>query len=194
MLLPDIVIERRVQDARLGITPYRPEQLQPASYDLTLGTHLLLPDRVDNRPLDPGAPGGVRRGHMRERSLEPHGFTLPPHGFVLGQTAETLALPEDLCGRVEGRSSLGRLGLLVHLTAGFIDPGFCGVVTLEIHNANPEHGIVLRPGMPIAQICFTALVAPARDAYGTRGNHYQHQTRVTESRAGHAARTSVAAA
>ena len=129
---------------------------------------------------------------MRARELQEHGYTLQPGGFVLAETAETLRLPPDLAARVEGKSSLGRLGLVVHMTAGYIDPGFYGVVTLEICNLNPVHPIVLRPGMAIAQVAFTVLTAPVRHLYGERGNHYQHQVRTTESRAGQPPRTPVA--
>ncbi len=191
MLLPDHHIARRAA-GNLTITPYRPENLQPASYDLTLGEHLLFPDASDDRPLDPAGPDGVRPHHMRARQLAPHGYILKPGNFVLAETAETLHLPPDLAARVEGKSSLGRLGLVVHLTAGFIDPGFYGVITLEIANLNPIHSIVLRPGMPIAQAAFTGLSAPAQHVYGERGNHYQHQVRATESRAGQPPRTPVA--
>ena len=106
-----------------------------------------------------------------------------PTEFVLGRTAEVVELPDDVVARIEGKSSLGRLGLIVHATAGFVDPGFSGSLTLEITNFNSVP-IVLRPGLPIAQLSFMTLDRPAERPYGhpDLGSHYHGQTEATESR------------
>lgn len=107
---------------------------------------------------------------------------LEPGEFALGSTVETLVLPSHLCAQVNGKSSLGRLGLLVHATAGFIDPGFQGQITLELKNLS-NHTIVLNKSMAVAQLVFHRLSSPAQRPYGhpELGSHYQHQTGVTRS-------------
>lgn len=109
-------------------------------------------------------------------------FWLEPGEFALGSTVETVVLPSTLCAQVNGKSSLGRLGLLVHATAGFIDPGFQGQITLELKNLS-NHTIVLNQGMAVAQLVFHRLSSPAQRPYGhpELGSHYQHQTGVTRS-------------
>lgn len=111
-------------------------------------------------------------------------FVLHPGEFVLGSTVERIALPDDLAARVEGKSSLGRLGLLTHATAGFVDPGFDGHVTLELSNV-ATLPIMLWPGMKIGQFCFLRMTSPAEHPYGSAGpgSHYQGQRGPTASRA-----------
>ena len=110
-------------------------------------------------------------------------LVLHPGEFVLGSTWETVSLPDDLAARVEGKSSLGRLGLLTHATAGFVDPGFSGHVTLELSNV-ATLPIMLYPGMKIGQLCFFRLSSPAESPYGSAayGSHYQGQRGPTASR------------
>lgn len=110
-------------------------------------------------------------------------FVLHPGEFVLGSTLEEVTLPDDVAARVEGKSSLGRLGLLTHATAGFVDPGFVGHVTLELSNV-ATLPIILHPGMKIGQLCFFQLTGPAQFPYGSgrRGSHYQGQRGPTASR------------
>jgi dCTP deaminase len=110
-------------------------------------------------------------------------FVIHPGEFVLGVTAEYVELPDDIVARIEGKSSLGRLGLIVHATAGFVDPGFKGTLTLEITNLT-RVPIKLYPGILIAQLSFMTLDAPAERPYGSEalGSHYQGQTAATESR------------
>ena len=120
---------------------------------------------------------------FRSEVEEDGDFVIHPTEFVLGRTAESVELPDDVVARIEGKSSLGRLGLIVHATAGFVDPGFRGSLTLEITNFNSVP-IVLRPGLPIAQLSFMALDQPAERPYGhpDLGSHYHGQTEATESR------------
>ena len=109
-------------------------------------------------------------------------FVIHPGEFVLGSTVEWVELPDDIVARIEGKSSLGRLGLIVHATAGFVDPGFSGTLTLEITNLT-RVPIVLWPGKPIAQLSFMALDRPAERPYGhpDLGSHYHGQPEATES-------------
>ena len=111
------------------------------------------------------------------------GFVLHPGEFVLGSTLETVSLPDDLAARVEGKSSLGRLGLLTHATAGFVDPGFTGHVTLELSNV-ATLPIMLWPGMKIGQLAFFRLSSSSENPYGSEryGSHYQGQRGPTASR------------
>jgi dCTP deaminase len=110
-------------------------------------------------------------------------FVIHPGEFVLGRTLEHVELPDDLVSRIEGKSSVGRLGLIVHATAGFVDPGFKGTLTLEITNLT-RVPIILWPGKPIAQLSFMTLDRPAERPYGhpDLGSHYQSQVDATESR------------
>ena len=117
------------------------------------------------------------------RIEEDQSFVIQPGEFVLGTTMESVEMPDDLVARIEGKSSLGRLGLIVHATAGFVDPGFKGNLTLEITNLT-RVPIVLWPGKPIAQLSFMALDQAAERPYGhpDLGSHYQSQAEATESR------------
>lgn len=107
---------------------------------------------------------------------------LPPGGFVLGSTEEVVGLPADIAARIEGCSTLGRLGLACHVTAGFIDPGFQGTITLELKNMGHQP-FTLRPGMRIAQVCFFEMTSPAERPYGSPGvGRYMHQRGATPAR------------
>jgi dCTP deaminase len=143
----------------LRITPYNPTQLQPASYDLRLGDAFI--------------------GAMDHRFLVPTVTTLDPHHFLLAHTEEVIHLPDWLGARVEGKSSWARKGLFTHTSAGWIDPGFHGQITLELFNASSEP-IPLTPGDLISQISFYLLSSPAERPYGKR-NHYQGQMGATRS-------------
>src|ERR687889_2641689 len=155
--------------------------VQPASIDLRLGDsfrvfHNHRITAIDLRELPPNLTEEVTIGPD-----EP--FVIHPGEFCLGRTLERVELPDDLVARVEGKSSLGRLGLIVHATAGFVDPGFRGTLTLEITNLT-RVPIKLYAGLPIAQLSFMALDAPAEHPYGSEalGSHYQGQEAATESR------------
>jgi dCTP deaminase len=180
-VLSDGTLRRLLDEGRLVIDPWEPEMIQPASIDLKLGTSFRVFHNHRIRHIDLADPPRdltelVTVGDGEE-------FVIHPGEFVLGRTAERVEMPEDLVSRIEGKSSLGRLGLIVHATAGFVDPGFKGSLTLEITNFNSVP-IVLRPGLPIAQLSLMALDAPAERPYGhpELGSHYQSQTDATESR------------
>lgn len=156
------------------IQPFDAKQVQPASYDLTLHESILVPSLAGyNREVD------LRKHNPRDllesRQIQ-NEYKLLPGKCLLVSTQETVFCPLDLVARVEGKSSLGRLFLAVHVTAGWIDSGFTGQVTLEIVNHGPWV-IVLWPGMPIAQINFGSLTQPCLTPYGTPGlgSHYQGQ-------------------
>ncbi len=165
------------------IEPYDDRNLQPCSYDVTLGGDGIL---CFNRP------NGVIRFEFRdilnaELQLWPFDsdglVTLRPGEFALATTAETVHIPSNLAARVEGKSSLGRLGLSTHITAGFIDAGFNGQITLELKNETDQMQILQR-GMAISQLCFFELNSPAARPYGSPGlgSHYQGQVGTTPSR------------
>lgn len=178
MLLPDHEIEANIKDGVIGLEPFDATRLQPASVDLTLADEILTP-RPNARftTLDCWDVGEARM----DRSIVAGWDPLEPGEFILGCTRETVTLPREVAARVEGKSSLGRIGLAVHITAGFIDPGFHGQITLEIANLGPWP-IRLRAGMAIAQIAFMPMCSPPDKVYGEAGNHYQNQTGPTESR------------
>lgn len=177
MLLADHQIIERVRQGFLKISPFDPARVQPASVDLLLDHYLRV-------PATPGAEidvASVWAGHTVLAEIDEDGWLMQPGDFVLASTVERVALPPDLAARVEGKSSLGRLGLAVHVTAGFVDPGFKGQITLEIANLSPWP-IRLRRQMPIAQIGLIPMAAVPERPYGDAGNHYQEQYGPTESR------------
>lgn len=161
------------------VDPFHADRVQPASYDLTLHPEVLVPVSapvaVDLRDVDP-------REYMRAVSLGEDGFDLLPGGCLLGSTAERIVCPGDVAARVEGKSSLGRLFLAVHVTAGWIDPGWGGQITLEVVNFGPWT-VKLWAGMRIAQVNFTRMESSSATPYGTKrlGSHYQGQIGPTAS-------------
>jgi dCTP deaminase len=180
-VLSDGTIRRLVDEQRIRIEPWDPAMVQPASVDLKLGTsfrvfHNHRAPAIDLR--DP--PAGLTEHVQIEEDAS---FVIHPGEFVLGTTVEWVELPDDVVARIEGKSSLGRLGLIVHATAGFVDPGFRGTLTLEITNLT-RVPIVLWPGKPIAQLSFMALDQAAERPYGhpDLGSHYHGQSEATESR------------
>jgi len=179
MLYPDHEIISAAQAGIIGIHPFHPALVQPASLDVRLG-HEFRTIHPDTHTIDPREPTPT----TLHTTAPGEPFTLPPGGFALAHTLETITLPSHIAARFEGKSSLGRLGLAAHVTAGFIDPGFHGQITLELHNV-AGHPIRLHPGDPIGQICFIPLTSPAEHPYGTPGlgSHYQNQTGPTPSRA-----------
>jgi len=158
------------------ITPFNPDLLQPASYDLTLGsTVLTIPKEVPQQFVV----GKDQVTYVEHVIGADDAWLLPPRGFALFETAETILLPNDTAGKFEGKSSLGRIGLMTHITAGFIDPGFRGVLTLELYNAGPM-SLALRPGIRIGQVSFHRLSSPVLRPYGhpDLGSHYQDSDHV----------------
>jgi len=177
-VLSDGTIRRLVDEGRIVIDPWDPELVQPASVDLRLGSSFRVFHNHRTSAIDLREPP---TNLTEEISAEM--FVIHPGEFVLGVTEEYVELPGDIVARIEGKSSLGRLGLIVHATAGFVDPGFKGTLTLEITNLT-RVPIKLYPGLLIAQLSFMTLDAPAERPYGSEalGSHYQGQTAATESR------------
>jgi dCTP deaminase len=182
VLLSDRDIAAELDSGRVVIEPVDRElMLQPSSVDVRLDRYFRLFDNHKYPFIDPAQeqPGLTRLIEVPQG--EP--FVLHPGEFVLGSTYETITLPDDVAARLEGKSSLGRLGLLTHSTAGFIDPGFSGHVTLELSNT-ATLPILLWPGMKIGQFCFFRLSSPAEHPYGSGayGSRYQGQRGPTASR------------
>lgn len=186
MLLSDTHLRKVCRDS---IFPFREEMLQPSSIDLVLDRYFLTergpeiptfgnPLFGEDRPtrFDPK----VNNDHKLHRVDVPRGakFSLGPGDFALASTYERVRIPDKMAARFEGKSSLGRIGLFTHITAGFIDPGFEGHITLELFNATQSR-IVLYPGMKIGQLCFFELSTLPSYPYGSSkfGSHYQGQER-----------------
>jgi dCTP deaminase len=182
-VLSDGTIRRLVDEGRIVIEPWDPLMVQPASVDLKLGSSFRVFHNHRIQVIDLADPPQGLTEKLEISDDEP--FVIHPNEFVLGRTEEHVELPDDVVARIEGKSSLGRLGLIVHATAGFVDPGFRGTLTLEITNFNSVP-IVLRPGQPIAQLSFMTLDQPAQRPYGhpELGSHYHGQVDATESRYG----------
>jgi dCTP deaminase len=154
MILADVDIDHIIKSGKAFlVNPYNEEMLQPNSVDLTLGDELKT---VGGKSID-----------LRQSS-----YKIKPMEFLLGSTMEKVHIPHDLCGHIDGKSSIGRLGVFVHVSSGFIDSGFTGNVTLEIFNCSDKE-FELYHGMSICQIVFETLTSPVLKPYGRRGNHYQ---------------------
>jgi dCTP deaminase len=181
VLLSDRDIRSAIEAGRITIEPYAPEMVQPSSVDVRIDRYFRVFENHRYPHIDPS----VEQAELT-RLVEPEGeepFILHPGEFVLGSTYEVVTLPDDVSARLEGKSSLGRLGLLTHSTAGFIDAGFSGHVTLELSNV-ATLPIKLWPGMKIGQLCFFRLSSPAEAPYGqgAAGSRYQGQRGPTPSR------------
>lgn len=181
MLLSDRDIRAEIDARRVVIEPFDARMIQPSSVDVRLDRWFRVFENHRYPHIDPS----VEQPDLT-RLIEPVGdepFILHPGEFVLGSTYEVVGLPDDIAGRLEGKSSLGRLGLLTHSTAGFIDPGFTGHVTLELSNV-ATLPITLYPGMKIGQLCLFRLSSPAEYPYGSAaaGSRYQGQRGPTPSR------------
>ena len=181
MLLSDRDIKRQIDDERVVLDPFDPSMIQPSSIDVRLDRLFRLFDNHKYPFIDPAEEQPELTRLVEVEPDEP--FILHPGEFVLGSTYETITLPDDVAARVEGKSSLGRLGLLTHATAGFVDPGFSGHVTLELSNV-ATLPIKLWPGMKIGQLCFFQLTSAAEHPYGTGDNlnRYLGQRGPTASR------------
>lgn len=181
VLLSDRDIRAQVDSGRVRLDPWDPAMVQPSSVDFRLDRYFRLFDNHKYPVIDPSLD---QPDLTRLVEIDPgETFVLHPGEFVLGSTYETITLPDDVAARVEGKSSLGRLGLLTHATAGFVDPGFTGHVTLELSNV-ATLPIVLHPGMKIGQLCFFQLSSASEHPYGSsaKGSHYQGQRGPTASR------------
>jgi dCTP deaminase len=181
VLLSDRDIRAEIETGRVLLEPWDAAMVQPSSVDVRLDKYFRLFDNHKYRVIDPAL---EQPELTRLVEVDPaDGLVLHPGEFVLGSTVEAVTLPDDLAARVEGKSSLGRLGLLTHATAGFVDPGFSGHVTLELSNV-ATLPIMLWPGMKIGQLCFIRLTSAAESPYGSGsyGSHYQGQRGPTASR------------
>ena len=181
MLLSDRDIRRELTSGRVLLEPFDDAMVQPSSVDVRLDRFFRLFDNHKYPVIDPAQDQPDLTRLVEVAPDEP--FVLHPGEFVLGATHERVTLPDDVAARLEGKSSLGRLGLLTHSTAGFIDPGFTGHVTLELSNV-ATLPITLWPGMKIGQLCFFRLSSPAENPYGSgaSGSRYQGHSGPTASR------------
>ena len=181
MVLSDATIARLLEQGRIEIDPYDEALLQPSSVDVRVDRLF----RVFHNNRYPFIDVKVEQAELTElvEATDDQPFVLHPGEFVLGSTLERVRLPDDLVARLEGKSSLGRLGLLIHSTAGFIDPGWDGHVTLELSNV-ANLPITIYPGMKIGQISFMQMSEPARTPYGASqlGSKYKGQEGPTPSR------------
>jgi dCTP deaminase len=182
VLLSDRDLVAEVKAGTLQLDPFSPELVQPSSIDVRLDRYF----RVFNNHLYTHIDPATQQDDLTTLIdvADGEAFVLHPGEFVLGSTLEVVTLADQLAGRIEGKSSLGRLGLLTHSTAGFIDPGFSGHVTLELSNV-ANLPIMLWPGMKIGQLCIFRLSSPAEHPYGSAiyGSRYQGQRGPTPSRA-----------
>ncbi len=181
MLLSDRDIKAEIESGRVVLDPYEPRMVQPSSVDMRMDRTFRVFENHRYPHIDPAEEQPELTREVEPLTDEP--FILHPGEFVLGSTFEQVTLPDDIAARVEGKSSLGRLGLLTHATAGFIDPGFSGHVTLELSNV-ATLPIKLWPGMKIGQLCFFRLSSPSEHPYGSSvyGSRYQNQRGPTPSR------------
>ena len=181
MLLSDRDIVAEIESGRVALEPYDRELVQPSSIDVRLDRFFRAFNNSRYTHIDPS----IQQDELTTL-VEPKGdeaFVLHPGEFVLGSTLEIVTLPDDVASRLEGKSSFGRLGLITHSTAGFIDPGFSGHITLELSNV-ANLPIMLWPGMKIGQLCFFRLSSPSEHPYGSAvyGSRYQGQRGPTPSR------------
>ncbi|MDB2241214.1 dCTP deaminase [Halorubrum ezzemoulense] len=186
MILSDADILDRLAEGDLAIEPLDDvdQQVQPASVDLRLGERFLEFQRTNIPCIHPTDAGEVSEYVTETTVAEGDEFILHPGDFVLGTTAERVKIPDDLVAHVEGRSSLGRLAIVVHATAGLCDPGYEGQITLELSNLGTAP-VALSPGMRVSQLTFTELKRPADRPYGAeRGSKYQGQDGPQASRIG----------
>ncbi|QUQ70166.1 dCTP deaminase [Kutzneria sp. CA-103260] len=181
VLLSDRDLRKEIEAGRLVLEPLEVDLVQPSSIDVRLDRFFRVFNNTKYTHIDPSQQQDDLTTLVETEGDEP--FVLHPGEFVLGATFERVSLPDDLAGRLEGKSSLGRLGLLTHSTAGFIDPGFEGHITLELSNVS-NLPITLWPGMKIGQLCLFRLESPAEHPYGSKraGSRYQGQRGPTPSR------------
>ena len=180
MLLSDRDIAAEIDAGRVKVEPFEPKMIQPSSVDVRLDRFFRVFENHKYSVIDPS----IEQSELTREVAVTGGehFILHPGEFVLASTYEVITLPDDIAGRLEGKSSLGRLGLLTHSTAGFIDPGFSGHITLELSNV-ANLPVKLFPGMKIGQLCLIKLSSPAQHPYGSAvyGSRYQGQRGPTPS-------------
>ena len=181
MLLSDRDVKAEIAAGRVKVEPFDGAMIQPSSVDVRLDRFFRVFENHKYSVIDPSI---EQPDLTREVAVEANEeFILHPGEFVLASTYEIITLPDDIAGRLEGKSSLGRLGLLTHSTAGFIDPGFSGHITLELSNV-ANLPVKLFPGMKIGQLCLIKLSSPAENPYGSAlyGSRYQGQRGPTASK------------
>jgi dCTP deaminase len=181
VLLSDRDIRAELASGRVVLEPFDEAMVQPSSVDVRMDKFFRVFENHRYPHIDPAEEQSELTREVEPEPGEP--FILHPGEFVLASTYEVVTLPDDIAGRLEGKSSLGRLGLLTHSTAGFIDPGFSGHVTLELSNV-ATLPIKLWPGMKIGQLCLFRLSSPAEHPYGSAqyGSRYQGQRGPTQSK------------
>ena len=181
MLLSDRDIRSEIQSGRVAVEPFDEAMIQPSSVDVRLDKFFRVFENHKYSVIDPSIEQAELTREVIAEGEE--AFILHPGEFVLASTYEVITLPDDIAGRLEGKSSLGRLGLLTHSTAGFIDPGFSGHITLELSNV-ANLPVKLYPGMKIGQLCLIKLSSPAEHPYGSAiyASRYQGQRGPTPSR------------
>lgn len=180
MVLSDRSIREELASGRIVIEPLETSFIQPSSVDLRLGNDFRIFEYSSHPFIDPKAEGiDYTTRHVVEDGKT---FVLHPGEFALGTTLERVVIPDNIVGRLEGKSTLGRLGLMIHSTAGYVDPGWDGYLTLELANV-ANIPILLYPGMRIGQISFTYMSTPVDLPYGSPelGSHYQGQVGATPS-------------
>ena len=181
MLLSDRDIRAEITAGRVSVEPYEESMIQPSSVDVRLDKFFRVFENHKYSVIDPS----IEQSELTREVVADDGEAciLHPGEFVLASTYEIITLPDDIAGRLEGKSSLGRLGLLTHSTAGFIDPGFSGHITLELSNV-ANLPVKLFPGMKIGQLCLIKLSSPAEHPYGSAiyASRYQGQRGPTPSR------------
>jgi dCTP deaminase len=181
VLLSDRDIRSEIQSGRVAVEPFDEAMIQPSSVDVRLDKFFRVFENHKYSVIDPS----IEQAELTREVIaeDNEAFILHPGEFVLASTYEIITLPDDIAGRLEGKSSLGRLGLLTHSTAGFIDPGFSGHITLELSNV-ANLPVKLYPGMKIGQLCLIKLSSPAEHPYGSAiyASRYQGQRGPTPSR------------
>ena len=181
MIFSDRTIREAIEAGRIGIDPFDPAFIQPSSVDLRVDRYFRVFENHRYPFIDPKEPQSELTTEVEAEEKQP--FVLHPGEFVLGSTLEVVRIANDLVARLEGKSSLGRLGLLIHSTAGFVDPGFEGHLTLELSNV-ANLPIAIYPNMKIGQISFYQMTTDADHPYGSAGagSKYQGQRGPTPSR------------
>jgi dCTP deaminase len=183
MVLSDVDIRRYLAEGKIRITPeLPPEQFGSCSVDFRLGNEFSIFEHSRHAFIDPREKKGIEDLMKPVVTLPGEPFILQPREFVLAITEECLELADDVLGRLEGRSSLGRIGIIVHGTAGLFHPGWSGKATLELSNLN-RMPVALYPGMRICSFTFEQLSSPSSMPYGKKvGNKYAGQQRPLASR------------
>ncbi|MCX6767125.1 MAG: dCTP deaminase [Candidatus Micrarchaeota archaeon] len=181
MILSDRSIRQELARGRIVVKPFYPNCVQPSSIDLHLSNEFRVFKHSTHPVIDVRKKFGEYTELIKVKDDTP--FIIHPNEFVLGSTVENVEIPGDIVGRLEGKSSLGRLGIIIHATAGYVDPGWKGRLTLEISNVG-KIPVTLYPDMKIAQLSFLMMTTPADNLYGSKktNNRYQYQRGPTESK------------